>query len=203
MNAPIMESFGKYQSAHLSGCKCPCCAKPGRAERAANFRAQAEVLHEHKYGYNDVAYINGHTKVPIVCSVHGEFWQKPSMHLVGQGCPECAKNALPGFYRAGTFRRHPELKNKLGLFYCIRFSCATDVFYKVGIAQSSKRVKKFLGEPAYQAQTVAMMPLPLFQAWQKEQAFLQYVRNNGLQFVPPTPLLNGGNTECFAIKTKI
>ena len=131
--------FRQMPVAHLRGSGCPRCAKPDKAERAANFRASAELLHELKYQYNDTAYVNGHTKVPITCPVHSEFWQKPSMHLVGQGCPKCAKNALPGFYRAGTFRRHPELKNKPGLFYCIRFTNTSCTFFKVGIAQNESR----------------------------------------------------------------
>ena len=43
-----------------------------------------------KYDYSRVKYVNSKTKVCIVCPEHGEFWQTPSKHLLGQGCPKCA-----------------------------------------------------------------------------------------------------------------
>ena len=36
-------------------------------------------------------YINSQTKVCIICPEHGEFWQAPSKHLYGRGCPKCGK----------------------------------------------------------------------------------------------------------------
>ena len=30
----------------------------------------------------------------IICPKHGEFWQKPVKHLIGHGCPECAKKTI-------------------------------------------------------------------------------------------------------------
>lgn len=41
------------------------------------------------YDYSKVNYLNNHTKVCIICSKHGEFWQKPNTHLSGHGCPIC------------------------------------------------------------------------------------------------------------------
>lgn len=52
---------------------------------------RARKVHGDKYDYSKVNYIDSHTKVCIVCPIHGEFWQMPSKHLNGQGCPECAK----------------------------------------------------------------------------------------------------------------
>ena len=34
-------------------------------------------------------YNGAHTKVCIICPEHGEFWQKPSDHTSGHGCPKC------------------------------------------------------------------------------------------------------------------
>lgn len=51
----------------------------------------AKENHDNFYDYSKVEYINRRTKVCIICPIHGEFWQAPSKHLSGQGCPKCGK----------------------------------------------------------------------------------------------------------------
>lgn len=55
------------------------------------FIQRAEQLHNDKYDYSNVVYVNSRTKVKIICSKHGEFEQLPSSHLQGNGCPKCAR----------------------------------------------------------------------------------------------------------------
>lgn len=65
-------------------------------DREKNFKkwlADAKKIHGDKYDYSKVEYINARTKVCIVCPIHGEFWQTPSNHLQGQGCPICTSNS--------------------------------------------------------------------------------------------------------------
>ena len=58
------------------------------------FIEKAKKLHGDKYDYSKVEYIDFHTKVCIICPIHGEFWQLPATHLKadrnGCGCPKCA-----------------------------------------------------------------------------------------------------------------
>ena len=56
------------------------------------FILEAKSIHRDKYDYSNVEYIDAHTKVCIICPEHGEFWQKPIKHLMGQGCPMCVNN---------------------------------------------------------------------------------------------------------------
>ena len=56
------------------------------------FIGEAQLIHHNKYDYSKVEYANNKTKVCIVCPEHGEFWQTPSDHLNGKGCPQCAGN---------------------------------------------------------------------------------------------------------------
>jgi len=56
------------------------------------FIEKANKLHNLKYNYSLVNYINSKTKVKIICPIHGIFEQTPEKHLIGQGCPKCAKN---------------------------------------------------------------------------------------------------------------
>ena len=55
------------------------------------FIEEARQVHGNKYDYSKVEYINANTKVCIICSEHGEFWQTPHNHLMGNGCRACAK----------------------------------------------------------------------------------------------------------------
>lgn len=55
------------------------------------FIKESNALHHYKYDYSKVTYIDSHSKVSIICPIHGEFLQSPDKHLKGQGCPECAK----------------------------------------------------------------------------------------------------------------
>lgn len=47
-------------------------------------------IHNNKYDYSLMNYINNKTKVEIICPVHGSFMQEPRKHLYN-GCPECWK----------------------------------------------------------------------------------------------------------------
>ena len=42
------------------------------------------------YDYSKVEYQNISTKVCIICSEHGEFYQTPWKHMVGHRCPKCS-----------------------------------------------------------------------------------------------------------------
>ena len=59
-----------------------------------DFIAKAKKVHGDKYDYSKVVYKNSTTKVCIVCPEHGEFWQVPSSHLRGVGCPFCGHKSL-------------------------------------------------------------------------------------------------------------
>lgn len=56
------------------------------------FIREVQLIHHNRYDYSKVNYINNKTKVCIICPDHGEFWQIPSDHLNGKGCPQCAGN---------------------------------------------------------------------------------------------------------------
>jgi very-short-patch-repair endonuclease len=46
--------------------------------------------HGNRYDYVNLVYITSHVKVEVVCRVHGSFWQRPSDHRRGFGCPSCS-----------------------------------------------------------------------------------------------------------------
>ncbi len=53
------------------------------------FVAKSNSVHNNKYDYSQVNYINISTPVTIICPVHGPFIQVPRDHYTGHGCPSC------------------------------------------------------------------------------------------------------------------
>lgn len=54
------------------------------------FIEKAILKHGNKYDYSLVEYIDGQTKVKIICPEHGEFFKTPKKHLENQGCRICS-----------------------------------------------------------------------------------------------------------------
>ncbi len=77
--------------------RCPKCYDDRRSmlqrKPLETFIEEATKVHGGLYEYHKVEYTNGRTKVCIVCPVHGDFWQSPTNHLKGKGCPYCSGNA--------------------------------------------------------------------------------------------------------------
>ena len=90
---PIHGEFTQNPRDHLCTTGCPKCGreKANKSESLSQeeFINNANKTHFNKYDYSKVEYINYTTKVCIICSKHGEFWQTPGNHLQGQGCPKC------------------------------------------------------------------------------------------------------------------
>lgn len=55
-----------------------------------NFIEKANKIHNYRYNYSKVKYINNREKVCIICPEHGEFQQSPKSHL-HYGCQKCAR----------------------------------------------------------------------------------------------------------------
>ena len=83
--------FKQTPSTHLKGMGCSKCSG---LERLTNeeFTERANKKHNNKYNYSLVIYKNNHTKIKIICPIHGEFEQTPGAHLQRAGCPKCSNN---------------------------------------------------------------------------------------------------------------
>jgi hypothetical protein len=89
---PIHGEFWQRPNDHLKGCGCYECGRKnctGKKVDTNSFINEAKKIHGNKYDYSKTKYINSKTKVCIICPEHGEFWQIPSAHTSGQGCPKC------------------------------------------------------------------------------------------------------------------
>ena len=57
---------------------------------ADNFIEKARKIHGDKFDYSMVVYIDAHTKVKIICPIHGIIHQRPCSHLnTKYGCRQC------------------------------------------------------------------------------------------------------------------
>ena len=90
---PEHGEFSQTPSDHLNGKGCPQCAGNVRCDKDT-FIEKAKRIHNDRYDYSKVEYVNAHTKVCIICPEHGEFWQIPNNHLNGNGCPLCKNRKI-------------------------------------------------------------------------------------------------------------
>ena len=92
---PIHGEFQQSPYNHLLGHGCRKCC--GTAKKTTEeFIEEAKKAHDNKYDYSKTVYVNNKTKVCIICSEHGEFWQTPGHHLRGEGCYKCGRNISSG-----------------------------------------------------------------------------------------------------------
>lgn len=61
------------------------------------FILRAYNIHGNRYDYSKVRYVGFHTKVCIVCPIHGDFWQTPNVHYRGNGCRKCGQSKKDGY----------------------------------------------------------------------------------------------------------
>ena len=92
----ICKEHGEFEqtpSSHLQGRGCPTCALIIRANSCKKsieeFIEKAKEIHNDKYDYQKVDYVDNRTNVIIICKEHGEFQQRPNSHLNRSGCRKC------------------------------------------------------------------------------------------------------------------
>lgn len=124
--------FSQRPSNHLAGRGCKSCASVRIGDLKRNttesFLIRSREVHGDKYGYEHALYEHCDSKVKIICREHGEFEQKASHHLSGQGCPCCCVTGYD--------------PSKAGFLYALRSLCGNLV--KIGISNKPKARHKVL-----------------------------------------------------------
>ena len=84
--------FTQTPSNHLSNFNCQKCSNNFKLD-TLTFVDKANKIHNKKYDYSKVNYINTDTPIIIICKEHGEFNQIPDFHINRKcGCPKCSNN---------------------------------------------------------------------------------------------------------------
>jgi len=90
--------FSQTPEAHLQGRGCPKCkATKATIRNLSNtsvFIIKANKTFGNIFDYHKSCYVNSKTKIEIICSKHGSFWQRPATHLQGHGCFACMQDNL-------------------------------------------------------------------------------------------------------------
>lgn len=74
---------------HLTNLPRELAIKDDRKRRALEFYEKALELYGDRFTYDLDKYVNNYTPIPMYCSVHGEFRQKPGQFLLGHSCQAC------------------------------------------------------------------------------------------------------------------
>mgnify|MGYP000857344375 CR=1 FL=1 len=114
ITCPHHGTFFQRPNDHLRGDGCPHCKIEHIADAKRSdvdtFIKKAQNLHQTKYDYTKVKYVNANTKVKIVCKKHGEFFQTPDKHLHGTGCPKCSNGISRGEQTIQNFLEENEIE---------------------------------------------------------------------------------------------
>ena len=90
---PVHGEFWQVPDDHMRGVGCRKCGYVSASSKnrkiLVDFINKAKQAHGDKYDYSQSVYINSKTPIKIICPIHGEFMQVPTIHVQGHGCMLC------------------------------------------------------------------------------------------------------------------
>lgn len=191
----IHGDFSQTPDSHLNKrYGCPDCGIESRANTQRfdlkKFIKKSSDIHDNKYDYSKVSYIDIRTKVEIVCQLHGSFMQSPYHHLRGYGCQECGRLTS---YRRSEYVEICEKIDGMSNLYIIKCTGSDEEFYKVGITRFklSRRFDKH--QMPYRYKKVLIVHGEAGLIWDLEKKIHRMLR----RFRYEPKLSFGGETECF------
>jgi len=178
-------SFWQYPSQHLSAKGCRECFIERQTDRKRKsikkFIEEAKKIHKDTYDYSQVEYVNNKIKIGIICKIHGIFWQSPSHHLHGSGCPNCA---FTGFNSA-----------KPAILYYLKVNTEKYSLYKIGVTNYTIN-KRFCKNDLKKIIVLKTFPYRVGEeALQEEKKILKRFKN--YKYRGDKILDSGGNSELF------
>ncbi len=178
--------FKQLPTSHVRGAGCKLCYYNSMKLSTAEFIDKANLIHQHKYTYDNVVYKHTHTPVFINCNQHGVFQQQPNDHLQGRGCSKCT---LLGRYNSNTFLNE-ESRNIRGWIYLIHLFDGNESFYKIGITTNIQRRLTRMSN-YYDYKLIFSLQHSLYRAFQLEQQIILKYPSYA-----PTEIF-AGYTECL------
>lgn len=166
---------------HING-GCPQCSKENLSRTSEEFIEEANSIHNNSYTYIDLPKrVQLKTKLSIICSIHGLYYQQAINHLRGKGCSLCSQRELRWSRKA--------YDNQETILYYVKIG----TYYKIGLTKRSV-VERFSNETV--KDTLEIIATWQFKnggiAFELEQECLKATK----QFKTNVVLLRkGGNTE--------
>lgn len=100
---------------HLNGHGCKICNKRKTKVTQDSFIIEAKKIHNLKYDYSLVNFINMKTPIKLICDYKHIFEQTPERHLQGRGCSLCNKRTV-NKHTKESFIKQAKLKHKYYLY---------------------------------------------------------------------------------------
>lgn len=145
---PIHGLFEQEAATHLNnkyGCiKCSFDALSLKLRMTKEeFINKASEKHNNKYNYLLVEdFKNFHSKIKIICPIHGIFEQAVGNHLSGRGCRKCKLS----FKRSGVSQKWLDVHKVLEENRESKITINNKIFYADGIDEINKIVLELLGD---------------------------------------------------------
>ena len=180
--------FFQTPSAHKNGAHCTLCVKNNRYKTLNQTINQFKKVHNDRYDYSKAIYINNITPLTIICSKHGEFYQRPAEHKRGRGCPHCAKTQW-------VWNNGRTYKNRKTTLYYIK----VNTLYKIGL--TLKTVKERFFKELKLGMNIHTVKIWVYDdgecAFDREQKIL--FENRQYRYRGDSVLVGGGDSELFII----
>ncbi len=146
---------------------------------------KANKVHNNKYDYSKVDYINSKTKIIITCHEHGDWETRPDNHInANSGCPICALLKT-------DYEKYKNQKTSLYYIYLPQYD-----LYKIGITKSNVE-KRFSKDIKNNIQIITLNETIFedgIEALEIEQLILKRYKNHRYT---GKNILEAGNSELF------
>lgn len=154
------------------------------------FITKANALHNHKYNYSDIDYIDSRLPLLVECPIHGTFMVTPSNHLMGGGCPKCAH---VGWNKSSWVKSSNRRYNNDPKVYIIRCFNNQEEFIKIGITYTSITNRFTPNRMPYSYEVLKEIKGSADFVWDKEKELHRQYKQ--YRYKPLIPF--AGETECF------
>lgn len=155
-------------------------------------------VHNDRYDYSLVEYVNNKTKVKIICKLHGEFTQTPNDHIGGHGCRKCSEINQLNYNLKEAYSDNN--KNYPLDLYVISIDRGYEKFIKIGISKDYiQRLKNIKVKAGGEVKLIYKLPCTLQEATLLEDKILldlrdKYKKHFNKKF--------SGYTECLIFESK-
>lgn len=172
--------FKQSASDHLAGKGCKLCgvdrmAKLQKFNSKQLFFEKAKDIHKDMYDYSVADYIDSHTKIKIICPVHGQFMMSPTHHIHMKAiCPTCSN------YNRAIYIDHTH-------------------FIKIGITHISNSKKRYNQYKRFQGIQHIEIECSLYAAFLFESKYLNLFKD--FRYFPKSQFI--GHTECLNITSLV
>lgn len=186
----IHNDFEQSPKCHLRGQGCSKCRSKKMSLTKEQFIEKAEKLHKGKYSYEKTNYVHSRNKVVITCNIHGDFKQRASSHLQGEGCLKCGKES---HWRRSEYVK--KAKDRICTFYTLRCFNEDEEFYKIGITMSGiKKRYNHTSHMPYSYEVISEIKGEASFIWDLESQEKRKLKEFNYQ---PFIKFDGSKTECF------